>query len=214
MPDLTLQIDVTKDTASIALRRLVQLLVGQTLKRYVGGAVTLFTQSHLRSLAGNKNGWPSQQFYQKAAKGTRWEPTADGVRLLIDNEEAPGAMRHQYNGGQPGKTTITSNGKLLAIPARAEFYGHSPREFDNLKFILFASGAKALVIGQGGTGYVTGSRNIKGGGARSQAMVAYWLKDKVEQDAKPEVLPTRDQYLTLIHTALNDGINKLTHGNN
>ena len=209
---MQIRLDITKDTAGPALTKLASLLASQALRRYIGGAVTVYTQAHLRGLTGNKNGWPSQQFYQKAALGTRYETVAEGVRVLVDNEDAPGAMKHQFNRGIPGRTEIVCKGKLLTVPARAEFYGHSPREFDNLKFVSFASGAKALVIGSGGTNLVnfgTGRGSSKGTGARSAMMIAYWLVDRVEQDAKPEVLPSKNQYLQIIGSAVQDGLRKL-----
>jgi hypothetical protein len=212
-----LQINVTQDTASPAIMELVKVLASDALRRHVGQAATVFTQAHLRSLMGNKQGWPSQGFYAGAARGTSFETTPDGVRISVDNENAPGAMKHQYNQGQSGKTTIVAGGKLLTVPARAEFYGHRAGEFTNLRFVQFASGAKALVIGQGGASRVnfqTGGESNKGIGARSAAMVAYWLVDSVEQDSKPEVLPTRDQYFNVIHSALNDGLAQLRGRNN
>lgn len=217
MPDVDLQIDVVKSTAAPALARLVAYLVGSALRRHVGKAVTVFTQAHLRSLLPNKMGWPSQRFYQKCADGTAYEVTEDGVRVTIDNPEAPGALKHQYNRGQSGTTTISMKDKLLTIPARAEFYGHRAGEFANLRYVQFASGAKALVIGRGGAelvNFATGKSSSKGIGARSAMMVAYWLAESVTQQAKPEVLPTRESYMNVVHAALNEGIAQLAGGNN
>ena len=213
MPENDMQISVVRDTASPGVAKLVQALASNALRRHVGQASTVFTQAHLRSLLGNKQGWPSQNFYDKAARGTYYETTEDGVRISVDNEDAPGAMKHQYNHGVAGKTTITSTGKLLTIPARAEFYGHRAGEFANLRFVMFRSGAKALVIGTGGAervNFSTGTSSQKGIGARSAMMVAYWLKDSVVQDAKPEVLPTKDQYLRVIGAAIEDGLRQYT----
>lgn len=214
-PDI--QINVTKDTASMAVTDLLRALASSALRRHVGAAVVTFTQAHLRSLLGNKQGWPSQGFYEKAARGTAYNVTPDGIEVTIENEDAPGAMKHQYNRGVAGKTTITATDKLLTVPARAEFYGHRAGEFSNLRFVQFASGAKALVIGKGGSELVnfsTGRGSSKGIGARSAMMVAYWLVDSVTQDAKPEVLPTGDQYMQVIKVALNDGLAQLTGRNN
>lgn len=217
MPEYEFKIDVTKDTASAGVSDLVKALASNALKRHVGAAATVFTQAHLRSLLGNKNGWPSQDFYGKAARGTEFVTTEDGIRISVENEDAPGAMRHQYNRGQEGKTTITATNRLLTIPARAEFYGHRAGEFTNLRFVQFASGAKALVIGKGGSELVnfsTGNSTSRGIGARSAMMVAYWLKDEVTQDAKPEVLPGKDDYLQVIQVALEDGLAQLTGRSN
>jgi hypothetical protein len=216
MPD-DLTITVTKDTASHGVAALVQALASNALRRHVGAAATVFTQAHLRSLSGNKMGWVSQDFYEKAARGTAFDTTPDGIRITVENEDAPGAMKHQYNKGEAGQTRIDAVDKLLTIPAREEFYGHRAGEFDNLRFVQFASGAKALVIGKGGTNLVnfgTGKGSAKGTGARTASMIAYWLSDSVTQTAKPEVLPTREQYLNVIRQALEDGLAQLTGRSN
>ena len=212
-----LQINVTKDTASPAIAELMKALASSALRRHVGQAATMFTQSHLRHLLPNKQGWPSQGFYEGAARGTSWEATDDGVRIQVDNPEAPGAMKHQYNQGQAGKTHIDATDKLLTVPARAQFYGHRAGEFAGLKFGMFRSGAKFLYIQQGGServNFQTGKSSNRGMGARSAMMIAFWLVPSVEQDAKPEVLPTREQYLNVIMQALQDGIAQLTGRNN
>ena len=213
MNDLT--IDVTKDAASPAVAQLMLALASSALRRHVGAAATSLTQGWLRGLPPNRQGWPSQGFYDGAARGTAWEPTLDGVRVLVDNPDAPGAMKHQYNGGVPGKTRIAATDKLLTVPARAEFYGHRAGEFEGLRFGMFRSGAKFLYIQQGGASLVdfsTGRSRSKGIGARSAMMVAYWLVPEVEQDAKPEVLPSREAYLAAVKAALEDGVRKLMGG--
>lgn len=215
--DINLSIDITKDTVTPETVKLVKALASSALRRHVGAAVLTMTQAHLRTLSGNAQGWPSTGFYKKAALGARMEATQDGARILLDNEDAPGALKHQYNQGQDGRTTINMKDKLLTIPARSEFYGHSAGEFSNLRFVMFASGTKALVIGTGGAERVDfggGRSNTKGIGARTRSMVAYWLKESVEQDAKPEVLPTKETYLNACRMAIEDGLAQMTGRNN
>ena len=89
--------------------------------------------------------------------------------------------------------------KLLTIPARAEFYGSAAAQFANLKFGMFKNGTKFLYIAKGGAQRLSSrtgdlASNQKGIGARSAMMIAYWLKESVEQNAKPEVLPSRELY--------------------
>jgi hypothetical protein len=184
-------IEVISDTATPALDSLQVKLSPNSIKRAVGRDCTLLVQDHLRSLGPNKRGWPSTGFYAGAAKGTSWDMVPEGIVIRVDNDNAPGAMRQRFHGGP-----IDAKDKLLTIPARAEFYGHRATEFDNLKFMMFRSGAKALVIREGGTGLVnfgTGrSRNVKGAGVRSAGMVAFWLVEHVDQDADPDVIPSEE----------------------
>jgi hypothetical protein len=185
-------IPMSRHDAPEELEKLRASLSRARVDRVVGTSITRLVQGHLNHLPPNKNGWPSTGFYRGAARGTGWDSSPNGVVIYIDNEAAPGAMRQRYNGG-----TIKAKDKLLTIPARAEFYGHRAGEFDNLKFVRFKSGVAALVVSKGGTGRVnfqTGrQRSISGVGVRSEAVVAYWLKDSVDQDADPDVLPTDQQ---------------------
>ena len=214
-PDIT--INVVEDTTNEVLVGMMTLLRGRKLKGRAGYNLTRLVQGNLRSLPPNRQGWPSQGFYEGAARGTSYEVTEEGAVVSVDNPDAPGAIKFAYNKGNAGMITITANGKLLTVPARAEFYGHSAREFTNLKFIPFKSGAKALVIGTGGTSRLntrTGDTyaNRKGIGAKSAMMVAYWLVDHVDQKARPHVLPTPEAMQANVKNTVAAEIAKLTAG--
>jgi hypothetical protein len=211
-----IKIDVTKDTASEAVLALVSLLNGRKLKDRVGYEAANLVKINLRSLPHNKQGWPPIGFYEDAARGTAYEVTDDGARITVDNENAKGAIKFAYNQGNEGRLTINSKGKLLTIPARQEFYGHSATEFTNLRYVRFASGAQAFVIGEGGVGRVnfgTGREsNVKGAGARSAMLVAYWLTDSVEQDARPEVLPSKEALAANVNHTVSTELGKFLAG--
>lgn len=185
------EVDINEDAGPM-IRSSLKTTSPQNIKAAVGTACVRFVKQHVRSLGTNKRGWPSTGFYAEAARGTTWDETADGIMIEIDNPSHPGSMRQRYYGGE-----IHMKDKLLAIPARAEFYGHDPGEFTNLSFVPFGSGARALVIGKGGVGKVDFStgreRNLKGAGVRSEAMVAYWLVESVDQKADPNVMPNMKQ---------------------
>lgn len=202
------KIDVMLDEATPAILQSLAVTSPRNIKRAVGTACVRAVQMHLRALGPNKQGWPTTGFYDGAARGTAWDESPEGIVLTIDNAARPGAMRQRYYGG-----SIDAKDKLLAIPARAEFYGHSPTEFTNLQFVPFPSGAMAFVIGKGGVGKVnfqTGrEQNVKGAGVRSEAMVAFWLTDHVDQAADPDVLPSME---VLTETALNAVVELVTEG--
>ena len=125
-------------------------------------------------------------------------------------------MKHAYNRGEEGKIYIYASGKLLTVPARPEFSGHSAREFDNLKFVPFKSGAKALVIDEGGTsrfGPKYGEHR-EGTGSRSAGLVAYWLTDSVEQNARPEVMPSRQALIQEAELDFKTAVDHLVGGQN
>lgn len=180
------------------------------LQDAVGQACAKLTRDHLNSLGPNKRGWPSSGFYEGAARGVDWEPTATGVRVNADNEKVPGALRQRLHGG-----TIRMKDHLLSIPARPEFKGHSPTEFTNLRFVLFrTTGSMAYVVGEGGAGHVdfaTGlERNVKGAGTRAAGVVAYWLRESVDQRPDPGVLPSDQEYVQAavgaVHKAIGGGV--------
>jgi hypothetical protein len=211
---MSADITITQDSATPKLEAVSRFMGQRAATRYVGRAVLAMTRAHLAGLSGNKQGWPSQGFYAGAARGTTLSVDGSDVRLLIDNADAPGAIKHQYNQGQEGTTHIFAGDKLLTIPARAEFYGHRAGEFQNLRFVKFASGAMALVVNTGGAVRI-GMRNNKptennrGIGARTAGMVAFWLTDHVEQAAKPEILPTPMQYALVAKEAINDAYQQI-----
>jgi hypothetical protein len=125
--------------------------------------------------------------YADAARNTSQpEVSSEGVTISIHQV----AIAQRFFGGTIQPVTA----KFLAIPARTEAYGKSPREFDNLRAIIFKSGAGALVAREGGAtviGTSGGRTNISG----SEAGVYFWLVKQVTQQPDPTVLPTEDEML-------------------
>lgn len=200
MPDI--QVSIIKDSASPALIRLAAVFSKGSpglridIMQDLADKCVRHTKQHVLANGTNKQNWPSTHFYRAVAQnGIDYQVVSDeSFMVSIDHPDKPGSMRQRYHGGD-----IRAGDKLLTIPARAEFYGHSATEFTNLRFVQFASGAKALVIGAGGVGrvdFATGTeRSVRGAGARSQAMVAYWLRDSVHQDEDESVVPTEQEYM-------------------
>ena len=185
-------------------------MTAERIKRAVATSTVKLTKDYLNKLPPNKRGWISSGFYKDAAKGTTFDFTDTGVLIQIENENALGAMRFRYHGG----TITAKNVANLAIPAREEFYGHSPTEFNNLRFVMFASGAKALVIGKGGTERVnsntwqSGRGTSKGTGARTAMMIAYWLVPSVTQQGNKNVIPSNDAYVDTAKQSIIELLNK------
>lgn len=147
---------------------------------------------HFEGLPPNKR-FPSEStgFWKRAARATSFESAgpssgvAGSVTVAVDQI----GVQQRLLGG-----TITAvNAKYLTIPARAEAYGKSAREFSNLRFVAFASGAAALVESdhttiafgrtrKDGTRKVSGT--TRGGG------VMFWLKRSVNQQPDRGVIPS------------------------
>lgn len=85
---------------------------------------------------------------------------------------------------------IKMDDHLLAIPARTEAYGKSPRLFSNLKFVFFEHSA-ALIQFKPTEKKKPGEKRI--GGKQDQGIVFYWLvKETRPQAADPDALPSRE----------------------
>lgn len=205
-------IRVVSDSASPRMQLLQGWLAARPYRAKALSRCLELTKQHLNGLPHNRMGWPPTNFYQKAARGTRGAMIEDGFRISVDNSDAPGAIRFKYNGGRHGYVTIRMKDKLLTIPAGPGFYGQKATDFDNLRFVPFASGARALVVGSGGTGrvnFATGkSMAVKGGGPKFKGQVAYWLKEQVVQQAMPEVIPSKAAYRRVVVEAVQEELKK------
>lgn len=209
---------VVYDGATPLLRDLQRISEDPEVRAGALAACINLTRSYLLTMPPNSRGWPSLGFWKGAADGTTGELSKDGFHVLIDNEDAPGAMKFKYYCHVYGSGTIEMKDKLLTIPARQEFYGHRAGEFDNLRFVKFASGAKALVIGKGGTSIVdfgTGQgKAVRGAGARTAAMVAYWLVESVTQRQEQRPVPTNEDYLETVKNVYLAAYAQLKNGSN
>ena len=203
---------ITRDDVSPALRQVVERMGPSVRANAVGAACVKGTQYWLESLLPNRRGWPSQGFYKACSAGTDYRVQGSSAIISIDNEKAPGAIRHQFYGGR-----INAKDKKLTIPAGPQFYGRRAGDFTDLRLAVFGRGGPAaLVVRDGGTGTVnfrTGKgRHVKGAGVRAVArahhsgreLVAFWLRDFVDQDAKPEVIPPDDMLKEVAVAALEE----------
>lgn len=205
-------VNILEDTTGPLLAGLSKIASHSETRLEMARRCVALTQGHVEGLGENKRGWPTTGFYKAVAKdGVASEQESYGFAITADHPIKPGAMRQRFHGG-----TINMKDKLLTIPARAEFYGHSPTEFTNLRFVLFASGAKALVIGKGGVGKVdfeTGrEKNVRGAGARAALMVAYWLKESVTQTGNANGMPKPQEYLDTCTNVLMKAVEDLRGG--
>jgi len=157
------------------------------------GALPVF-QQHFRGLsASNVNPFGARGgFWGRMLAGTRADATAQAGFIHMPREVAL-----RYFGG----TVFPKTKKLLAIPARTEAYGKSPRQFDSLQFVRFRSGAMALV--QKADTHVALQRGKNKGRVRlakegesathGAGAVMYWLKPSVTVRGDQGVLPTVDE---------------------
>ena len=178
------------DTATPAITALQGVLNAKQIAASVGEAEVLLFQNHFRNAPSNKQGWPTTNFWPRAAKSTNWRAFENGVLINVNQQ----GVRQRLVGGEihpgPGK-------KYLTIPARAEAYGKTAGEFNNLKLAFHRVGgqvkafalveADATVVKLGKKNRKTGERSydtdVTGGG------VFFWLVESVYQAPDHTVIP-------------------------
>lgn len=197
-----MKIELTaQDGATPKLAEFLQRFQSRDILVVMGTAVKKVVQDNFRQLdaKGNKQGWPSQHFFAKAARATSNRVLGT---VAIVSVTLLGILQRLLGGDiTPGKGISRLTGKLtkyLSIAARAEAYGRRPGEFDDLEVLWGRRGPFALAERQYtevsfGRERKDGSRKVIHG--EEHGMVLYWLTDFVHQQPDPSVLPT-DQVMS------------------
>ena len=140
----------------------------------------------LRDGEGNARGWPSQHFWDRIRKQTALGKVDEaGAEVVISDP----AFNQKLHGG----TIKPREGKYLALPAVAEAYGHSPREFG--LHPIFGRGGVVRGLAENYATAVKFGRTRKDGtrkvtpGATTGGRVMYWLVESVTQEADERALP-------------------------
>ncbi len=180
---VTLQIKAEAlDEALAEVQKLGGAVAGKDVKTIMGRAAANVLRAHFSKLANDQAhhktasalGATRTGVYEEAARGVQ-QPVVASESVSVGINQV--AIAQRYFGG----TIEPVNGKFLAIPARTETYGKRPREFDNLRFVLFrGTGSAALV---------------QGGGKAGDALVYFWLVTQVTQQPDPSVLPTEPELI-------------------
>jgi hypothetical protein len=178
-----------------SLKRLSKVLKDDAQRnRAVAEAAVPVFQKHFRGMSSsNKN--------RLGARGGFWNRMLSSTVPVGTSEAAvvrmPREIALRYFGG-----TVTPKGgaKYLTIPARTEAYGKSARDFNDLRFVPFKSGAKALV--QRAQTRVSYRKDRKTGktkavrGRERGGLVFYWLVPSATIRGDKAVLPSDDQVIT------------------
>ncbi len=159
-----------EDHVTPALKTLLKGVSNKrSLHKAMGMGVETLVRTHLRTTKATKRnrlGATSTGFWQKVLASVTVSANESEAVVSIPYR---GAALHYYGG-----TISPVNGaRNIAIPARTEAHGKTPRKFkgEQLRFIMFRSGSKALA-------------------GRRSGLVYYWLKDQVTIPEDKSVLPT------------------------
>lgn len=186
------------DNATPMLTAVTERVRPERLAAAVGRGVLLLVRQHFVGNGTNKQGWPSTHFWARAAKATTLSTDAEGVTVVCNQI----GVRQRYYGGpiKPVKA------KMLTIPARADAYGKTAREFSDLQVKMLLDPAtnrmRLALVEKAGTNVVKLGRKRKDG-TRSEKVVAqktglaplYWLARKVTQKGDAGVIPSDAEFM-------------------
>jgi hypothetical protein len=198
---MSLTINVQKDTATPTMNRLRASLSPRRLAAAIGPACARLTQQHLRGLGTNKRGWPTTNFWARAAKATSWQTTQEGTVVSINQI----GVRQRFYGGAIAPVKKS----MLAIPISPVSYGHVPADFQNLFVLRTPKGVYLVQGGVTGGGTKAAQGQVKrgmGGNAKHRKNAAlnflFKLSPSVLQGPDPGVLPDVDQFRSVANKAV------------
>lgn len=182
-----------KDTASPALFSLIQgLEKRRPLHAALGKKAEVELRDHFarRDAEPNSRGWKALHFWGRMRTATSLRDiNEDGARVVV----ADPAMNQKVYGG----TITAKEGKFLAIPARQEAYGKSPRMFDDLYFVAL-SGGRGMLVQTAQTALIRFKSGKRKGEVKSTEErgggVFYWLVKSVTQAPDPKALPEPESF--------------------
>jgi hypothetical protein len=148
----------------------------------IGRQVTNLLRARFQELdktRPNQLGGKRTHFYGDAARSTHYQVQPDGVVVGVSHV----GIRQRVQGG----TIYPQKAKALAIPAIAEAHGKRPREFNNLRLVILASGPALVEAETSEVGFTKkGKTKFRGS---SGGRIFYFLRAKAVQQADPTILP-------------------------
>ena len=211
---MSIGIDIS-DECSPLLAQLTDNAARQGLLAAVAAAGRDAVKDHFTELAldalhhdsSRELGATRSGVYERAALDTSAAVAGDDAIVSVTGLSGE-IITQRFFGG----TIKPKNGSKLSLPARTEFYGHSPKEFDRGMFkpLFGRNGVYALaLVNDTDRQLVRGpragqfQRAKKGETATAGAeVVAFWLVDEVTQDEDKTVIPTQEEFEAAIFTKL------------
>lgn len=189
-----------KDNVTAKVKSIGEALKPSNINPAIGAAEVRLFQEHFAKLPPNKEGFPTQHYWGRAAKSTHYTVLADGVMVSVST---PGINMHAT--GLP-KVIRPINAANLAIPAVPQAAGKSPREFSNLRVAFYRKGGQliAFALVEKGDASTRGGEHpvrfkgyrgsLKNSGLKARAgTVIFWLHKEVHPRAYPGVVPDESE---------------------
>ena len=204
---MSLAIQITKDTATPRLNALRESLTPGRLSAAVGPACARLTQTHLRQIGGNKKGYPTTNFWSRAAKATNWRRTPEGTIIAVNQV----GVRQRFYGGE----IAAVNAGALTIPISPVSYGHVAADFPGLFAVRTPKGTYLCQREEGGDikksewnkqlhglGGNVKARRTEGQRQQGALNFLFRLVKSVTQGPDPGVLPDMSEYRRETHKAV------------
>lgn len=188
---MNFRIDVEQDSATPMLHGMQKGLADRKkTNRAAVEAMLPLVQEHLLHMAQTNHNvfGVRSSFWNDMLSATHTSSDGDAGILSM-----PSAVHLRAEGG----TVVPTEAENLAIPARTEAYGKSPRDFNDLRLIIFGSGTLALVQQDQqaikyGRKHKDGSRTITPGEVKG-GEIYFWLVPEATIEGDPDVLPTEEE---------------------
>jgi hypothetical protein len=199
---ITQKLTITQDTVTPALRDLVKNVEPRKIAEKLDAPITLLVKGNFEKLPPNKQGFPTTNFWKGASRATGSQILNDGLLIYC----AQIGVRQRYQGGEIHPV----NAKFLTIPARSEAYGKTAREFPNLVLVFrrIMGTVTAIGLAEAASTDVSFGHKRKDGsqkvarGEEHGGGIMFWLKKTVWQAANPDVLPSNEEFWTVINQTL------------
>lgn len=185
-----------EDKATADLRKLEGRVTPQRLAAEIGPRGTRLVQRNFLSLGKNKRGWPTTNFWARAAKATNWQVGTGFVMIGVNQI----GVRQQLLGGDIRPV----NAQALTIPISPVAYGHTAREFPGAFLLFTPKGAYIVQHGEtvSASGEVKGptlkGKKVLGGNfkrrQRASLNFLFKLARGVSQRPHPEVMPSDEAW--------------------
>jgi hypothetical protein len=201
---MSLSVTITDDATPFVLKLREGIRPNRSMHGYIGRAAREPVQRNFQALAGSEHnafGARSSGFWQRMLAGTDAVATDEAAVVRMPREVA-----QRYFGG----TIVPTGGrKFLAIPARTEAYNKSPRQFDDLVFVVLPNGGPCLIQKADTHRALTKGKNkgklVKADTATAthgEGGVMFWLRRSVTQRGNEAVLPPEEVFLESAMTGL------------
>jgi len=199
------------DTATPWLAGLPSRITTHEMAAQLGPGCARLMQGHFRAQGANKRGWPSTEFWSRAADATNWIEGGGEGGGFVDIDCNQIGIRQQIYGGDIRPV----NAKALTIPAAPEAYGKTAGEFNDLKFgfefdpqtgtmrpCLKSSESTLAVKVKWKRSKTGATREAKQSKQTVGAQVMFWLCGGVTQKPHPDVVPSDEDFGAAMDTAM------------